>query len=406
MSAPARLRVAYIAQNDVLPPDDGAKIRNAHLIRGLARDHDVTLVLTSPQSAEELEGLAGLGVTPVAVPKPRRRFLSYVRRMATGVPFDLALFANPSLTRWLRRRRDHFDVILAVNVAQSMNVPRWGRAGGPALVVDTVDIEHLRQEREVRDQTNPASRLRKFARGFGMRRFELGQLRRAQQALVCSETERDLLAGEGVTNVTVVPNGVDTAVASPERRTTNGTPSRTVLFPGNLAYPPNENAATWIFREIAPRVKELDPELELLVAGRDASSRLRSMARDSPAGLESPVPDMGDYFARAAVVVAPLRTGGGTRIKILEAFGFERAVVSTRIGAEGLSVVDGEHLVLAEGTEEIARAIVRVAGDAELRERLGRAGRGLVEERYDWSAIGGRLSRDLPRWTTRDEEPA
>ena len=104
------------------------------------------------------------------------------------------------------------------------------------------------------------------------------------------------------------------------------------------------------------------------------------------------------------MVVVPLRTGGGTRIKILEAFGFGRAVVSTRIGAEGLAVHDGEHLLFAEDTDEIVRAVVRVADDPDLRERLGRAGRRLVEEHYDWGAIAHRLSGDLRRWTSRAKE--
>jgi glycosyltransferase involved in cell wall biosynthesis len=227
-------------------------------------------------------------------------------------------------------------------------------------------------------------------------------MRRAARVLVCSEVERELLASEGIATADVVPNGVDTAAADPNGNGVDGGP--VVLFPGNLAYPPNAAAAEWILSEIGPRVSELKPELEVLVAGRDASPRLRSLAESSPATLRSPVPDMGELFSRSTLVVAPLRSGGGTRIKILEAFGFGRAVVSTPIGAEGISVVDGEHLLLAEDTEQIARAIVRVAEDAALRERLGRAGRRLVEDRYDWGAIGRRLSDDMRAWTSRAKE--
>ena len=400
MSAP-RLRIAFIAQNDVLPPDDGAKIRNMHLVRGLAREHDVTLIVTQPHTPDQLEALRALGVTPVALPKPTHRFASYLRRIATGVPFDLALFANPTLTRWLRRNRDHIDVVFAVCVSQALNVPAWGR-GGPPVVIDTVDLEWVRHDREVREQRRLRTRARKVIRGMGTKRFELAQMRRAARVLVCSEVERELLASEGIEAVDVVPNGVDTAAADPNGNGAADGP--VVLFPGNLAYPPNAAAAEWILSEIGPRVSELKPELEVLVAGRDASPRLRSLAESSPATLRSPVPDMGELFSRSTLVVAPLRSGGGTRIKILEAFGFGRAVVSTPIGAEGISVVDGEHLLLAEDTEGIARAIVRVAEDAELRERLGRAGRRLVEERYDWGAIGRRLSGDLRRWTSRAKE--
>jgi glycosyltransferase involved in cell wall biosynthesis len=396
-----RLRIAFIAQNDVLPPDDGAKIRNTHLVRGLAREHDVTLIVTQPQTSEELEALRGLGVTPVALPKPPHRFASYVRRIATGVPFDLALFANPTLTGWLRRNRDRIDVVFAVCVSQALNVPAWGR-GGPPVVIDTVDLEWVRHDREVREQRRLRSRLRKIVRGMGTKRFELAQMRRAARVLVCSEVERELLASEGIATADVVPNGVDTAAADPNGNGVDGGP--VVLFPGNLAYPPNAAAAEWILSEIGPRVSELKPELEVLVAGRDASPRLRSLAESSPATLRSPVPDMGELFSRSTLVVAPLRSGGGTRIKILEAFGFGRAVVSTPIGAEGISVVDGEHLLLAEDTEQIARAIVRVAEDAALRERLGRAGRRLVEDRYDWGAIGRRLSDDMRAWTSRAKE--
>jgi glycosyltransferase involved in cell wall biosynthesis len=163
-----------------------------------------------------------------------------------------------------------------------------------------------------------------------------------------------------------------------------------------MNHPPNADGIAWFVREVWPQT----PDARLLVVGRDPPESVLRLASDRIA-VTGAVPDVAPYFARATAVIVPLLSGGGTRLKILEAFAAGRAVVSTSIGAEGLEVSDGRHLLLADGAHAFAEATGRLLADPELRARLAAEARKLVQERYDWRALGDRLEETLRRAAER-----
>jgi glycosyltransferase involved in cell wall biosynthesis len=160
------------------------------------------------------------------------------------------------------------------------------------------------------------------------------------------------------------------------------------LFIGTLGYYPNEDAALLLCREIAPAIRSLSPvEVRFEIAGGGTSSRLREAAAAEGVHLLGAVPDVRAAYDSAGALVVPLRAGGGTRIKILEAFSFGRPVVSTSIGAEGLAVAHERELLIADTPDAIASACVRLAGDSELRVQLAARGRALVNNAYSPAAV-------------------
>ena len=142
----------------------------------------------------------------------------------------------------------------------------------------------------------------------------------------------------------------------------------------------------WFLAEVYPRIKAQSPDVSLTITGSTDGVDLAGLALDDTVRLTGFVDDVRLPVAEAAVCVAPIRQGGGTRLKILEAMALGTPVVATAKGAEGLDVVDGEHLLLADDPERFARRTVALAGDADLRQRLRGNARRLVEERYDWDA--------------------
>jgi glycosyltransferase involved in cell wall biosynthesis len=135
------------------------------------------------------------------------------------------------------------------------------------------------------------------------------------------------------------------------------------------------------------------PEIRFWVVGRDPGPRLAALARDPRVTLTGAVEDVRPYLARATVVIVPMRLGSGTRIKIMEALAMGKAVVSTRAGAEGLRVVPGRYLVVADDPAAFAAEVVRLARDPAERQRLGREGRALVEAEYDWRVVLAPMSQ-------------
>lgn len=159
-----------------------------------------------------------------------------------------------------------------------------------------------------------------------------------------------------------------------------------IVFSGNLEYHPNAAAVRFFRREIWPRLRERWPDLVWRLVGRDSASVLKWVKGDARIEVLGPVPDAVTELAKARAAVAPILAGSGTRVKIIEAWAAGRAVVSTTLGAEGLRGRHGEHLLLADCAEDFASAVSSLLGDAELRARIGRAGRRLYEEAYTWEA--------------------
>jgi glycosyltransferase involved in cell wall biosynthesis len=191
------------------------------------------------------------------------------------------------------------------------------------------------------------------------------------------------------TPVAVVPNCVDVEHFTPQPTPVD--PS-SIVFIGTLGYRPNVDAVEYLLDEILPEVLAAHPDAVLTVVGRGEERDLRRFRRPHVT-VTGRVPDVRPYLARAAVAVVPVRIGGGTRLKVVEALAMGKAVVSTTIGCEGLAVRDGEHVLLADDGPGIARALSQVLSDAAMARRLGSAGRELVMAEYSWDTARERLER-------------
>jgi glycosyltransferase involved in cell wall biosynthesis len=150
-------------------------------------------------------------------------------------------------------------------------------------------------------------------------------------------------------------------------------------------------------RHVLPQVRACEPAVRMTIVGRAPTPAVLSLAKEAGVHVTGRVDDVRPYMDEAGVYVVPLRIGGGTRLKIFEAMAMGKAVVSTTVGAEGLPVADGKHLLVADEPRSFSDAIVRLIRNSDLRERIGSAARDLVLERYDWSAVAEALEDPLKR---------
>jgi glycosyltransferase involved in cell wall biosynthesis len=173
-----------------------------------------------------------------------------------------------------------------------------------------------------------------------------------------------------------------------------------VVFNGVLDYRPNLDAAHHLVEEVWPLVLRRRPQARLLIVGRGDEAERERLRRP---GVEATgeVPDVRPYLAGAAVVIVPIRMGGGTRLKVVEALSMAKPMVSTTLGCEGVNVRHGEHLLVADGAEEFAGAVTQLLEDRWLAAELGRAGRARMEEEYSWELAGERLERLYARMLGR-----
>jgi glycosyltransferase involved in cell wall biosynthesis len=213
--------------------------------------------------------------------------------------------------------------------------------------------------------------------------------RRAAQIVVCSQLDADRATSSGIVRAAVVPNAYPRP-EPPVGRTEVGSPP-TVLFHGTLRYPPNADAAQWLARRIGPALRSLVPEARLRLVGLGNPDQAR--LDDPPATtVVGPVPDIVTELRRADVVVVPVRFGSGTRVKILEAFAHRIPVVSTTLGAEGLGLVDGRHLLLADSAPGLAAACARVLTEPDLRRQLVERAYERYLEAFDRAVVARRVA--------------
>lgn len=373
------------------PPRFGGAVRVYHLVRMLAREHQVHLLcFASPEERAAVGPLRDIcaDVETVDHPPGARRKRLYQLRSVVVRPYSYYTSYSPvmaaTLARLLAQRR--FDLVqlefgdMAPYYEVPATIPR---------VLDEHNVEYQLLERSSRQGRSALRRLYNRLQAWKLRHAELAACRRADAILTTSEVDRAALAPDvPEVPIRVIPNGVDSSFFTPD-----GGPEdpRSVLFTGAIDYYPNTDGVLSFAAEVWPRIRAVAPEAMFTVVGKDPPPRVRALARDGIV-VTGTVPDVRPWMRRAAVFVVPLRVGSGTRLKILEALATGRAVVSTSLGCEGLDVTPGDDILVADTPQAFADAVVRCLRDPGLRERLGARGRALVERRYRWEAIGNALS--------------
>jgi polysaccharide biosynthesis protein PslH len=366
------------------PPRSGMTIRIIEIARRLAREHEVTFALATrwPIDLDHCDALSKEGFGVVALPGNRgaRTYLESLRALLKGHPPDNAFYGSRTLEKHLMREAGSFDVIqLEYEIFGRLPylIPGGSRAISAIVLHDLLSESYSRIAKIERSRRAQLWRLMNVP---GFRRFECNVLPRYDLSIVMSERERAIVACHvDRSRIVVVPNCAD--LSSPMlEEVSNASP--VILFVGQLEYPPNIDAARWLVDDIFPRIRAEYPSAQLLIVGRPEHAALRLYGEGIvDAGV---VADLTPYYRSADLVIAPLRAGGGTRLKILEAMAKGRVVVSTSLGAEGLHAIDGHHLVLADSGQALAEAVVALFRERARRTTIRSQARTLVEARYSW----------------------
>jgi glycosyltransferase involved in cell wall biosynthesis len=186
--------------------------------------------------------------------------------------------------------------------------------------------------------------------------------------------------------IDVIPIAVDTGLLKPVRRQEG---SLNLVTLGTLHYPPNADGIRWFAREVFPLIRQVVPEASLTIIGKNPPLDFLQMADAEPAAIQVTgyVDDLTPYLERAAMMVVPLRAGGGMRVRILEAFARAMPVVTTTVGLEGIDARPGEDVLVADSPEDFSQSVLSLLSDRELQERLCANGRALAVSRYDWQVV-------------------
>lgn len=398
-----RLKVLALDEEVPWPLNSGKRIRTWNLLRHLAHAHDITLVCYGRADDPGIPLLEGFGIRVATVEVlPGSGSLPFLAGALANLwspwPYSVARHHTRRFARAIRRLRaaERYDLVHCEWTPYASYIKN---SGDLPMMVMAHNIETTVWRRRAEHGSNVLERMYMGLQAAKMERFEKRAFSRAARVVAVTAEEQQTAREWGARATSLVTNGVDTEYLQPDAAALE---PDSMLFLGSLDWQPNRDALLYLLREILPGIQAANPRAVLRVVGRQPAAKLREQV-EGRAGVEwvGEVPDIRPYFAKAAVVLVPLRIGGGSRIKILESLAMAKAVVTTRIGAEGLEVAAGRHCLVADEPREFARCTVELLADPRRAAELGSAGRQLVVERYDWSRLAAELGEAWKETTAK-----
>jgi polysaccharide biosynthesis protein PslH len=397
-----RPRILFLAHLLPWPLEGGGQIKSYHTLRILASRFNIKMIafIRSEQEKENIRHLQALcagGIETVLLSRGKVRDImqaldALVHRKSFLVSRDDSDSFRHCVQEYLTVP-DAFQVVHVDHLQMMQFVPPADAIPPVKVVLDNHNIEHRIPKRlPTGTRNNPVMRLYAGQEWPKLRDFERNAVRRADLTLAVSEEDvaglRELAASQA-DRIIPIPIGVDTDYFAVAPRKPA---SRTLLSIGTMYWPPNVEAMLYFWSQIWPKVKAKAPNVVLKIAGAKPTAAIRALPKkDAAVHVIGSVPDVRPYAEDCAAFIVPLLSGSGMRVKILNALSMGLPVVSTTVGAEGISVTNGENILLADTPEEFTDAVVRLLRDPDLGKGLGQAGRQLMEAQYSWDIIGRQL---------------
>lgn len=395
------MKILWLSHFIPFPPKGGAPQRSFNLLRWAAKRHHVTFLglhrfsdLASDKArSKALAELRKFCDSAESFPQPSiktrlHRLWTAARSVCLADPYEVLWLRSPELEEHLAElaSRNLFDLIHVDTIGM---VPFARLFQAASVVINHHNIESNMMRRRAEGESSWWKRHYFRQEATKLERLERVECSQHQMNLVVSPLDGERL--ERVcpdATISVVPNGVDTEYFQPRAPLGHGRGG--LVFVGRLNWYPNEDAMKWFAREIWPALVRKDPDRKAMIVGKDPPAELVAL-EDARVTLPGYVDDVRPALDRASIYICPIRTGGGTRLKILDALAMAKPVVATGMSVEGLGLEDGIHYLRADTASEYVAQVRRLEDDAELRESLAKAGRRLVEREYSWEVVSSRL---------------
>jgi len=393
------VRILWVKANKLLPVHSGGDLRSYHLARQLASAHELTFLSYydgSPDPSYERDLAEHFpGAVCICTGKSESglaRLVEYICHVGKAAPFAVSRFHNHEVQRQIDAcfSSGRFDVAICDFLDAAINFPSELRI--PSVLFQH-NIESEIWRRHASAESNPVKRMLYSLEFRKMLGYERSIVQRFQHVIAVSDHDRDLMsAWTEPSRVSVVPTGVDLKQYTPQK---SDDQSSLVVFVGAMDWVPNIDAMEYFCSEIWPKVLAEMPGARFRVVGRNPDARVHKLASSS-VEITGRVPSVLDHLREAAVVVVPLRIGGGTRLKIYEAMAAGKAVVSTSVGAEGLDVHNGRDITLVDDPGRFAESVVKLLLDTQRRHQYEVAAAELAAQ-YDWPTVGQRFAQVLSK---------
>jgi glycosyltransferase involved in cell wall biosynthesis len=394
------VHILFLTQVLPFPLDAGPKVRAYYVLRYLAQFHRITLVsfVRPTDRPEAIAHLRQYCVDIYTYPMPRSKWLDathLLRSLITGQPFIVTRDWVPSMRKLLANVVGKTGTLDAIHADQLWMAPYGLQAKGllpqglrPITILDQHNAVYMIPQRLMNDTRNPLKRALLQQESQKLARYEVDVCRQFDQVVWVTHEDAQAVQSQApdtqlpVYNAGVIPICVDPEAVNWLQRKPN---AHRVTFLGGLHYPPNAAGIEWFVDKVFPQVLAEAPDAVLTVIGKQPPPRLKQLGiPDANLEVTGYVADPMPYLEETAVFIVPLHAGGGMRVKILDAWASGLPVVSTTVGAEGIQILPGENILIADSPEAFAQATTHLMKNRQRGEYLAQAGRRWVEQHYTW----------------------
>ncbi|MDO9234428.1 MAG: glycosyltransferase family 4 protein [Aquabacterium sp.] len=386
------MKILIVTTKSPYPLFEGRALRTYNLLKQAAGEHEIHL-LSFVQTQEDLDGIEHMRSICKVVEYEKLYFggakmqilKDAVCELFSAAPLPIIKYRTAGMRARLKRlmAEHHYDLVHLDMLHLGEYIDLCGNT--PVVLIEH-NVEHVILDRRADNETRPLHRAYLRYQARKLKSYEASACLRADHVVAVSELDaqhlRDIAPGA---QVSTVPNGVNTSYFAAQ-----DTPIKphNLVFVGGFTWFPNLDAIRYFCEDILPLLVKAVPDLRLTVIGKQPDTPVvDEIARHPHVHLTGQVDDIRPYVDEAAAYIVPLRIGGGTRLKILDALSMGKAIISTSVGCEGLAVEDGQTIVIADTPETFSQAIVRVLNNPDEARAIGQRGRTLVEQRYDWAAV-------------------
>ncbi|HSW96461.1 MAG TPA: glycosyltransferase family 4 protein [Candidatus Saccharimonadales bacterium] len=387
------MKILFIA--DILPDlHSGSAVRNYYLLASLSKKYSVDFVgLTDNTHIVNMNIYRKLNIIQPTILERRTLpfFVKLFYLLRGEIPY-VQQRKNVKLPKHIITALKKYDYIHLAELNSYFLLEKYMQEIHVPIVLDAHNVEYIRFSTEIKN----ASLLTRYIGNIlslKLKKLEIQAIKRIEHLSVCSLVDKEYFQKYiPKKDITVIPNGVNVSYYNYTNKTIQKK-NNIVLFMGLLSYFPNDEGLQYYFSEIHPAVKTIIKNYEFHIIGKDAQQWLKEKAKnDTSIKLFGFVNDTRQYIAKATICIAPLLSGSGTRLKILEYMAMRKAIVATPKSAEGIEIKNEKNILIAKNTNEFIQSILKLFNNQKIRDDLGINAEKLIKDKYDWDSIGSNLN--------------
>ena len=394
------MKLLIIDEEFPYPLNTGKRLRTYNLTRELAKENEVHYLAFGTESSDSFKHFQNTHLNPHAVAPLQREqsgsrfYAKLFMNLFSPLPYIVTSHYSRSFEQVLidLQKKHRFDIMICEWSPYARYLENLSDC---RKIIVAHNIEATIWKRYAENESNPVKRWYIQKQYEKVAAFEKSCFHLSDGATAVTKQEADTINSYGVPYATeVIDNGVDTEYFHPIETPVK---QNRLVFTGSMDWRPNQDAAIFFAEEILPLLKKMKPDIEAVFVGRNPPEHIKALEKFNGFELTGTVDDVRPYIADAALYIVPLRIGGGSRLKILEAMAMKKTVISTSVGAEGLNVKNKDTILLADSAETFAKLILEHLPPHEQSIRVAENGYHLVHREYRWEQLGKKLNAYLTK---------